>query len=128
MKGDTAMAFRSKGEGGIASSILRVGLANALKVLCGVLVGFALPRLLSVDGYGYVRTCTLYATYVGLFSTGIIDGIALRFGGTPLEQLDQSSMRRYGRTFLLLEVLFAAAGCLAGLLSGSSGLRFLLCW
>ena len=96
------MTGRSSALGSAVGSILRVGAANVLKVLCGILVGFALPGLMSVDSYGYVRTCTLYATYVGLFSTGLIDGLALRFGGTDLDRLDQPAMRRYGRTFLML--------------------------
>ena len=108
--------------------ILHVGMGNVLKVLSGVLVGFALPALLSVNEYGFVRTCTLYATYVGLFSTGLIDGLALRFGGTELAALERAPFRRYSRCFLLLEGLFALGLCLAGLLCGGGDAGFALVW
>lgn len=55
--------------------ILKVSASNVVKLLAGLLVAFVLPKIIGVADYGYYKTFTLYATYVGLFHLGICDGI-----------------------------------------------------
>ena len=92
--------------------ILKVSLSNIAVLLSGVLVGFLLPKIIGVTGYGYYKTYTLYATYVGMFHFGISDGIYLKYGGTNYEDLNRSKFRYYTRLFscteLVLSILLAS--------------------
>lgn len=88
-------------------SVAKVATSNIFKLLSGVLVGFLLPKIISVVDYGYYKTFTLYATYVGLIAIGITDGVYLKFGGKNYEELDKSLFRFYSKVFLLLEILLS---------------------
>ena len=63
---------------GSATDVFKVSASNVVKLLAGALVAFVLPKLIGVSDYGYFKTFTLYATYVGLFHLGICDGIYLK--------------------------------------------------
>ena len=89
----------------VIRNILKVAGSNIFKLLSGVLVGFLIPKILGVTEYGHYKTFTLYATYVGLFHFGIIDGIYLKYGGYSFEELDKSNFRFYSRFFILLEAI-----------------------
>ena len=78
---------------GTIKSIIEVFISNIFTVIAGIVVGFIIPKVLSVDGYGYYKTFTLYITYVGFFSLGIIDGIVLEFGGHDYELYDKGFFR-----------------------------------
>ncbi len=75
--------------------------------MSGVLVGFLLPKIIGVRGYGYYKTYTLYATYVGMFHFGISDGIYLKYGGAAYEDLNRSKFRYYTRLFLSIELVLS---------------------
>lgn len=78
-----------------------------VKLLAGVLVAFVLPKIIGVEDYGYYKTFTLYATYVGLFHLGICDGIYLKYGGKNYSDLDKTKFRFYSQAFFLIEALIA---------------------
>ena len=61
-------------------NIIRVLLSNVATIISGIVIGFIIPKILSVRDYGMYKTFTLYMTYAGFFSLGIIDGIVLKFG------------------------------------------------
>ncbi len=42
---------------------------------------FVVPKLISVENYGYWRMCGLYAGYVGFLHFGFADGALLRWAG-----------------------------------------------
>lgn len=88
-----------------AKDIINVSISNIAKLLSGVLVGFILPKILGVEDYGYYKTFTLYATYVGLFHFGLSDGIYLKFGGENYEDLDKREFRFYTIVFCLIELI-----------------------
>lgn len=87
--------------------ILKVSASNVAKLLAGVLVAFVLPKIIGVEDYGYYKTFTLYATYVGLFHLGICDGIYLKFGGKNYSDLNRAKFRFYSQAFFLIEALIA---------------------
>ena len=88
-------------------NIIMVMGGNVFTLLAGILAGFLLPKFLSVDGYGYYKTFTLYSSYIGLCSFGIIDGIVLRYGNYDFQQLDEELFRAYFRWYLYLHFLIA---------------------
>ena len=87
--------------------ILKVSASNVVKLLAGVLVAFVLPKIIGVEDYGYYKTFTLYATYVGLFHLGICDGVYLKFGGKNYSDLNKTKFRFYSQAFFLIEALIA---------------------
>lgn len=87
--------------------IIRVIFSNGLSMLSGILVAFLLPKMIGVTDYGYYKTFTLYATYVGLFHFGIEDGIYLVFGGNSYEELNKKDFRFYTRFLLILELIIS---------------------
>lgn len=87
--------------------ILRVVASNITALICGILVGFFVPKMLSVEGYGYYKTFTLYKSYLGLCSLGIIDGIVLQFGAKDYNQLVRKTFRSYFGWYTLIQIIFA---------------------
>ena len=99
-------------------NILKVAVSNLINLLAGVLVGFLLPKIIGVTDYGYYKTFTLYATYVGLFHFGIEDGIYLIYAGKNYDELDRKKFRFYGAFLMVLEGIISvivAGVALAGL-------------
>ena len=62
-------------------NIFQVMMSNCSTILSGVFIGLLIPKIISVEGYGFYKTFTLYMTYVGIFHLGIADGIVLKYGG-----------------------------------------------
>lgn len=83
--------------------ILKVSISNIVVLMSGVLVGFLLPKVVGVTDYGYYKTYTLYATYVGMFHFGIIDGIYLKYGGCEFSSLDRNKFKFYSKVFMVIE-------------------------
>lgn len=108
--------------------ILKVAGSNLFNLLSGVLVGFLLPKILGVTDYGYYKTFTLYAGYIGLFHFGIVDGIILKFGGKDYEELEKTSFRFYSRFLIFLELAVSALITAAAAVFCSGDVRFILIW
>lgn len=88
-------------------NIIRVTLSNITSIISGVLVGFLIPKILSVEDYGYYKTFMLYVSYLGICSFGIIDGIVLKYGAKDYEELDTRKFRAYFRWYLIIHVCIA---------------------
>lgn len=88
-------------------SFLSVLTSNITTLVSGILVGIIVPIILSVDDYGYYKTFTLYVTYLGLFSLGVIDGIVLKYGGYDYQELDRSLFRSFFRWYLIIHSFIA---------------------
>jgi O-antigen/teichoic acid export membrane protein len=54
-------------------------IASLVSAVCGVVLTFCIPRLLSVDDFGTWRAFLLYAGYAGLMHFGLVDGALLRW-------------------------------------------------
>lgn len=106
-------------------NIFNVTLSNLIKLFAGVLVGFLLPKIISIDDYGYYKTFALYATYVGLFHFGFLDGIYLKFGGYDYNQLDKNKFRFYSRYLIILEFIISLLGCLVSITFLSGNLKII---
>ena len=107
-------------------SIFKVALSNILKLLTGVLVGFLLPKIIGITDYGYYKTFTLYASYVGLLHFGFADGIYLKYGGKNYEELDKSSFRFYTAFLIVLEIIVSCVGFVVALVCLDGEARFIL--
>src|SRR6202043_804367 len=70
--------------GGVARDVATLGTGTLLAALFNVLLAFVIPRLVSVEDFGYWRLFLLYAGYTGLLHLGLADGTLLRWAGRPL--------------------------------------------
>lgn len=86
-------------------NFISVVFSNLSTIISGVVVGFAIPKMMSIHDYGMLKTFTLYVSYLGLFSFGIVDGIVLEYGGNNFDELDRPKFRNYFRWFLIVNLL-----------------------
>lgn len=105
--------------------IFKISISNVAILLSGVLVGFLLPKIIGVTDYGYYKTYTLYATYVGMFHFGISDGIYLKYGGKDYEALERDKFRYYSKAFILIEAVIAVALAIFSMLVLRNEYRFI---
>lgn len=87
--------------------IIKVTISNLCIVFSGVFVGFLIPKVLGVTEYGYYKIFTLYATYVGIFSFGISEGVYLRYSGTKYDDLDKNKITYFTRLVFCVQIIIA---------------------
>jgi len=87
--------------GSFARHVMLFGCANLLALAANGVLTFLLPRLLTIEGYGYYRLFILYGGFVGLLHFGLLDGALIRWAARPQSRLraDLSG----SMVFLLLE-------------------------
>lgn len=68
----------------IARDFATAAMGTAFAGVFGVLQVFLVPRLLSVEDFGYWRLFTLYGGYTAIIHMGFADGALLRWAGKPL--------------------------------------------
>ena len=107
-------------------NIISVTLSNCTTILSGIVVGFLIPKILSIYGYGMYKTFTLYTTYIGFFSLGIIDGIVLDYGGYNYEQLNQEKFRSFFKWYLTVHLLGFFALVVASVFVADSEIKFII--
>ena len=64
-------------------------IANLVALFISMLVTFIVPKAISVEDYGFFQLYLFYASYVGFFHFGWMDGLFLRYGGVYYEDLDK---------------------------------------
>lgn len=70
----------------VASDVATLGIGTLVAGLFNVAMVFVVPKLISVEDYGYWRMFGLYAGYVGFLHFGFVDGALLRWAGRPLSE------------------------------------------
>jgi O-antigen/teichoic acid export membrane protein len=70
----------------IVVDVATLGTGTLLAAVFNVALVFIVPKLISVEDYGYWRMFMLYAGYVGFLHLGFADGALLRWAGRPLEE------------------------------------------
>ena len=68
----------------LVRDIMTMGGGTALAALFNALLIFIIPRVVSIEDFGYWRLFLLYAGYVGFLHLGFADGALLRWAGRPL--------------------------------------------
>lgn len=109
----------------VLKHIIEVALSNCTTIASGIIVGFLIPKILSVEGYGFYKTFTLYMTYVSFFSLGIVDGIVLEYGGHDYNRLDKQLFRCYFNWYTAIHLFFCSIIIIAGLIINNIEYRFL---
>ncbi len=103
----------------IAGDIATLGAGTVLALAFNTMLVFLIPRLMSVEEYGYWRLFLLYAGYVGFLHFGFADGALLKWAGRTLEAVHHEVGPSW--KYLLLQhlavvlPLIAIAGVVPGL-------------
>ena len=79
---------------------MRLVFVDFLGLLVGILNGFFLPMVFSIEGYALFKTFSLYAVYAVVFSFGLSDGLYLMYGGKAEADIDESKTKA-GYFFLI---------------------------
>lgn len=98
------------------NTVLGVAVSKAVSLLSGIAAGLLLPKLLSVEGYGYYKTFALYSVYTAILHFGFIDGILLKFAGADYEDLDKKRFCTYSRFFIVFQLAIGTVLSLVGAL------------
>jgi O-antigen/teichoic acid export membrane protein len=83
--GEQAPEQRSRSSA-LARDVATMSGGTALAAVFNTLLVFLIPRLVSVEDFGYWRLFLLYAGYAGFLHLGFSDGALLRWAGRPLEE------------------------------------------
>lgn len=91
----------------LARDFATMGSGTALAAVFNTLLVFLIPRLVSVQDFGYWRVFLLYGSCAGLLQAGLLDGLLLRWAGHPLS--DFHSEVGKSLKFLLCQLLLLLA-------------------
>ena len=89
----------------IKKSIIKILTSNILIAVSSILVGFIVPLKLDIDAYAYLKTYTLYISYVGFFHFGFIDGLYIKYGGKTIEEVDKGVLKNEHRLFIRIQLI-----------------------
>ncbi len=101
------------------SSILTVLSSNVVGLIVGIVNGFVVPRILGITEYALLKTFTLYASYIGVFSLGFVDGIYLKYGGIEPKSINRYTLRKELSVFVLIEASISVILLVSSLFSNS---------
>lgn len=73
--------------------ILSVIIANLVSIVVSIVLVLIIPKLVSVEEYGYWQLYIFYTSYVGFLHFGHIDGIYLKYGGLHYSDIKKSDFK-----------------------------------
>lgn len=94
--------------------LLSVASANGVQVLSGVVLGFMLPKYLSLGQYADYKTYMLIVFFIDFLNIGFPDGLYVSYGGKDLESIDKSRLKSEYSFFFRVEVCI----CIGAFFSG----------
>ncbi|WP_040194939.1 lipopolysaccharide biosynthesis protein [Clostridium culturomicium] len=89
----------------LKGSILRVFSANFLTMLSGIIVGFIVPAILSIEAYANVKTYVFYVSYIGFMHFGFIDGMYIKYGGKNVNEINKKEFKVEHTIFLISQFI-----------------------
>lgn len=72
--------------------IMTIFRANIIALFFNLLTSFLLPKYLSMETYGQIKTYQLYISYIGLLHFGFSDGTYLKYGGRTLNEINEDEL------------------------------------
>ena len=92
-----------------AKDVLLVASSRLASLLSGVAIGFLIPKMLSVEGYGFVRLFSLYSVYTALLHFGFVDGILLRYAGRDYASLEKRKFCTFTQFYIGFQLVIGLA-------------------
>lgn len=90
-------------------SLAVLALGSFVNAACGVVLTFVLPKVTSIDTFGYWRAFLLYASYAGIVHFGLVDGALVRWSIRDAASM-QLRFRDAAWMLVLQHILFALIG------------------
>ena len=90
-------------------SLAVLALGSFVTAACGVVLTFVLPKVTSIDTFGYWRAFLLYAGYAGIVHFGLVDGALVRWSIRD-DASKQLRFRDAGGMLVMQHTLFALIG------------------
>lgn len=89
----------------LKKNLLRVFSANLLTLITGLVVGFLVPNILSIENFANVKTYTFYVSYIGFLHFGFIDGMFIKYGGKDRGKLSKDELKAEHNFFIVMQLL-----------------------
>lgn len=92
----------------LISNLSLAAISQVVSLSLSIIVSLLIPKILSVDEFGYWQLFTFYTSYVGFFHLGLNDGVYLINGGRTREQVDKRSINSQFAVGFALQTVFAS--------------------
>lgn len=89
----------------LIKNVYRVMTSRGIMLISEILLGFVVPKILGVTGYGYLKTYSLYTAYAALLHFGFVDGVLLRFAGMEYDDLNRKKIKTLSVFFIRLQTI-----------------------
>lgn len=89
----------------VVSNLSVAFIANLVSLLGSTVLTLVLPGFIGIEQYAYYQLYIFYASYVGFFGIGWIEGIYLRYGGQYYDKIDTSLFSAQIRLFSVFETI-----------------------
>lgn len=76
-------------------NIIIVFVTSCITILISLIIGFVMPKYLSIEDYAYFRIYSLYIGYAGFFHFGFINGVYIKYGDYDYCNLPFEKFRAY---------------------------------
>lgn len=86
-------------------NIIFAFVAQIVSIVVSLIMTLGIPKILSVEEYGFWQLFIFYTGFIGFFLFGLSDGIYLKYGGRKFEELDKRIIKSqlvYGFFFQLI--------------------------
>lgn len=90
----------------ILSNVSYTIVSNVVMLIVSALGVLIVPKILSVEGYGYWQLYLFYLAYVGFAHLGLIDGIYLKYGGYDYVDLDKKLFSTQFYLLFIVQLIF----------------------
>jgi O-antigen/teichoic acid export membrane protein len=96
-------------------ALVLVFTSNAVSMFLRGLAVLLLPRFLSIESFGYLKTFQFYAGYLFVLSLGVAEGVYIRYGGKGREEIDHNELSGLIGTFRNLQIVISVTGAAVGI-------------
>lgn len=104
----------------LKKGILYILIIHAISFLTTLMIVLVLPKLFSVEDYGYWQVYLLYTGYVGLTHFGFMDGMYLKLLGKGYDELNEKELKAHFITQIIIQMLFSILLCIYFFISFNS--------
>lgn len=94
----------------LVENVSLVFAANIFVTIVSIILAIAIPKILSVENYGYWQLHVLYNGYTALLHWGWIDGVYVRYAGTNYYTLDKEKQHSQFVSLMVIEVIVSLLG------------------
>lgn len=91
--------------------ISKIFIANVINLLISFILGFVLPKKLSVEDYAAVKSFQFYVGYLGFLHLGYADGMYLNYGGKDITNIDRRQLGSNLKTLRVFQLVVGMFSC-----------------